>query len=74
MERYADKSGNSGVIRFKAGRDFIKVWFEDAPAPYTYSYASAGSDHVERMKQLARAGEGLCTYITRNVKDDYERR
>ena len=39
---------------------------------YTYSHASAGKQHVEKMKRLASEGQGLSGYISKHVKDRYE--
>jgi hypothetical protein len=64
MHRYKSPSGNSGVLRYDTGRDWIKVEFKDAT--YTYTYKSAGQSHINKMKKLAAAGEGLSTYIARH--------
>ena len=64
------KKTDSGVTAYKIERDNIKVVFGDMV--YTYSYQSAGKEHVENMKQLARHGAGLSTYISKNVKEHYE--
>lgn len=32
-----------------------------------------GKIHVEAMKKLARAGKGLSSYITRHVRDAYDK-
>jgi len=71
MERYSNRSGNSPITYYEAGSNFITVWFEKGKA-YRYSYAKAGSYHVEQMKILAVAGSGLCAYITHNVKYKYD--
>ena len=72
MEKYRNLSGESGVVAYQEGKDFIKVKFMGSEQVYTYSYDSAGIRHVEKMKVLARKGEGLSTYISRYVKDKYE--
>lgn len=71
-ERYKNLAGNSGVLSYKIGADFVMVKFIDHKS-YTYSYKSAGKEHVEKMKSLAREGKGLAGYITRNVRDLYDR-
>lgn len=71
MQRYANLSGDSGVVEYELGRVSIAVKFQDGPT-YLYTYASAGALHVEEMKKLAAAGRGLCTYISRNVRNSYE--
>lgn len=70
MKRYRNLSGNSGVVAYQLGPDSIDVKFQDGRI-YLYTYASAGSVHVETMKRLAADGRGLCTYISRNVREAY---
>ena len=69
FEEYKNEKGNSGVTAFQVGREYITVVFDDTV--YTYNYAETGIKHVEKMKMLAKAGEGLSTYISQNVKDKY---
>ncbi len=71
MKRYANRSGNSGVVAYEIGPDFIDVKFQDGWV-YVYNYASAGASQVERMKTLAASGQGLCTYISQRVKTNFE--
>jgi hypothetical protein len=70
MEKYKNLSGNSGVLAFETGEDYIKVKFKEGPI-YTYDYTSTGRIRVEKMKLLALKGKGLSTYISRKVKNDY---
>jgi hypothetical protein len=70
-ETYADPDGDSSVAAYEIGDDYIRVQFTDGSI-YLYTYASAGSSDIERMKELARAGDGLNSYIMRNAKYDYE--
>lgn len=70
MRRYANLSGNSGVVAYAIGKDSIEVKFEDGGI-YLYTHASAGAIHVEAMKKLALAGKGLSTYIARHVRESY---
>lgn len=72
MKPYKNISGKSGVWAYLIGPDWIKVKFGRNGETYTYSYRSAGIEHVERMKVLAEAGKGLATYINRHVRDLYE--
>lgn len=62
MEAYKNLGGNSAVIAYDMGPDWITVEFFDG-AMYRYTYASAGARHVEEMKRLAVAGRGLNGYI-----------
>ncbi|MDO6580181.1 hypothetical protein Q4491_02390 [Photobacterium sp. 2_MG-2023] len=73
MEIYKDIDNDSGVRGYEIGADYITVWFDGTARPYTYSYASAGSGHVDSMKKLAASGDGLNAYINRNVKFKYVR-
>lgn len=65
MESYANLGGNSSVVAFQNGTDYIKVQFKSGPYTlYTYTYQSAGSSAIEMMKSLARQGHGLNSYIS----------
>lgn len=67
MERYGNLHGNSNVAAYMTGEDFIVVRFMSGRwTDYTYTDASAGSSSVELMKQLARQGYGLNSYISTN--------
>lgn len=70
MERYKNLSGNSGVVAYESGPDFIKIKFRDGGV-YLYNYSVTGKFNVERMKKLAEDGRGLNTFISRNVREDY---
>lgn len=73
MMPYANRSGNSGVVSFEIAEDSISIEFRDGHT-YQYTYSSAGQRNVERMKRLARNGQGLSTFISQNVKNDYARK
>lgn len=73
MQRYANRGGNSNVSGFEISDNSLTVWFKGTARSYTYSYASAGSHNVERMKTLAESGSGLNSYINTNVKFKYVR-
>jgi len=73
MQKYADINNDSGVDSFEINDTSIIVWFKDNSRSYTYSYGVAGSNHVENMKKLAIAGDGLNSYIHHNVKFKYDR-
>ena len=70
MQRYANRSGNSGVVAFATGPRGIAVEFVDGSV-YVYDLDRPGRTHVTEMKRLARAGQGLSTYISREVRDNY---
>jgi len=70
MERYKNINGDSGVIAFEYGAEYIRVQFSTG-AIYLYTYQSAGSHNIERMKALARSGDGLNAYINTYVRNRY---
>jgi hypothetical protein len=72
MQRYADTDRDSGVYGFEISDQAIKVWFKNTGNPYIYSYQKAGSHHVENMKRLAIAGDGLNEYINEHVRKSYD--
>jgi hypothetical protein len=73
VERYQNLAGDSGVVYYETGPNFIKVRFRNG-STYVYDGRQPGSQHVERMKELARAGRGLSTYISQHVREAYSRR
>ncbi len=73
MERYADVDGDSGVTAYEIGPDYIRVQFSTG-AVYLYTYASAGAHNIERMKQLAKGGDGLNAFINTTVRKAYARK
>lgn len=72
MEEYKNINGNSNIKAFSFGKDYITVQFKGG-ALYRYSYKSAGSIKVEKMKKLANQGWGLNSYIMRNARMLYEK-
>ena len=73
MQPYNNLSGNSGIIAYAIGDDYIDVQFHSG-VTYRYSYVSTGMERVEQMKQLAVQGQGLNSFISRFVKTDYAAR
>ena len=67
-----NKNGDSGVIGYDIGHNYIEVWFHNSAKSYKYSYAKAGASHVENMKALAANGVGLNSYINRYVRFKYD--
>lgn len=67
MEIYKNLSGDSGVYAFQIGDDFLVLQFKKG-GTYRYSYGSAGRRNIEQMKVLARRGQGLGTFISKNLK------
>lgn len=73
MERYQNFGGDSSAVAYEIGWDSIVVAFSDGSC-YLYTYQSAGSDYIERMKELAVAGRGLNRFINTYVKYGYAAR
>jgi hypothetical protein len=73
VERYQHLDADSGVAYYESGTDFIRVQFRNG-STYVYDYTRPGIHHVEHMKELARAGKGLTTYISQFVRASYARR
>jgi hypothetical protein len=70
MRPYANLSGDSGIRSYEVGPTFIRIQFHGGD-PYLYTYDSAGRENVERMKELAIAGKGLSTFISRHPSVRY---
>jgi hypothetical protein len=73
MVPYANRGGNSGVRSYEIDDDSIVVEFKDE-SKYLYNYTASGKAHVEEMKRLANAGQGLNSYISRHVKKNYAKK
>lgn len=73
MQRYANRGGDSGVIGFEIDDQSILVEFSDR-SRYLYTYGATGRSNVEKMKDLARRGEGLNEFINRHVRKKYARK
>lgn len=72
MKPYANAQ-HSGAQFYETGPDFIIVRFTDG-SEYLYNYDMPGRLDVENMKRLAKAGEGLATYISQHVQERYAER
>ena len=59
------------MIAYALGSDHIDVQFIDG-AVYIYTNKSAGAANVKHMKELAKQGRGLSTFISTTVKNRYE--
>jgi hypothetical protein len=66
MEEYKNLSGREPIEGFDIESSWIDVQYKDS-AVYRYSHITPGREHVERMKDLARKGEGLADYISANI-------
>ncbi len=70
MKKYGNGRGNSQILSYAITDNSISILLRGG-VEYTYTYTSAGAEHVERMKSLAQAGYGLDEYIQRNVRSKY---
>ncbi len=70
MEQYRNLGGDSGVAAYEIGPGSITVQFKDG-AVYLYTNQSAGAASIAEMQRLARAGQGLNSYISRVVRKGY---
>ncbi|MBU1626622.1 hypothetical protein KKB18_04560 [bacterium] len=66
MQTYRNSSGDSSVIAYENGEDYIIVKFATGMyKTYTYTNISAGITTIRKMQQLADYGRGLNSYIQR---------
>ena len=63
-------SGDSNVVAFEIEDSSTKVKFGDGSI-YLYTSGSAGVAILGRMKQLAKAGQGLNSFISKVVRKGY---
>jgi hypothetical protein len=70
MTPYKNLGGDSGVSSYEIGSDYIIVEFRDGAA-YLYNNESAGAGNIVKMKELAIAGVGLNSFISKVVKKGY---
>jgi len=73
MEHYKNLGGDSGVVAYEIGPGSITVQFKDGSA-YFYTDQSAGAASIAEMQRLAKAGQGLNSFINRVVKKGYARK
>ncbi|WP_413484502.1 hypothetical protein [Morganella psychrotolerans] len=70
MEQYQNRGGDSGVVGFDIENDSITVQFRDNSL-YLYNSIRPGLVEVNHMKELARAGRGLNSYISRTIRKNF---
>jgi len=70
LVRYEDARGDSGIAAYALGPDSITVRFKHG-GTYLYTAASTGRNHINAMKKLAVSNDGLNTYISQQVRDNY---
>jgi hypothetical protein len=65
MKRYGDIDGDSGILAYDYGDDWVKVQFKGGRT-YEYQASKIGPAHISTMKKLADRGDGLNAYIMNN--------
>ncbi len=72
MKSYKDLGGDSGVLGYEYGDDWISVQFKHG-GTYLYRANRIGAAHLATMKRLADTGDGLNSYINTHpeVKKGY---
>ena len=65
MKKYTNDTRKSPITHYEIGEEFIRVKFRKALIEYDNQTHS--KIHVDKMKTLAKSGEGLSRYITKNV-------
>jgi hypothetical protein len=73
MQRYKNRSGESGVVAYDIDAGQITVEFRNGER-YLYTEDSAGAANIARMQALAQAGHGLSSFISQHVHDRYARK
>ena len=73
FRRYGNHGNRAGIEAFALLARGIAIRFGDGSV-LLYDRDCPGQQHVERMKELARAGGGLGTYISRHVGRRYASR
>lgn len=65
MKAYRNINGDSGISAYDYGDDWINVQFKGGNT-YEYQASKIGQAHINAMKTLADAGDGLNSYIRLN--------
>jgi hypothetical protein len=73
MKRYRNLDGHSGVSAYDCGDGFIRIRFVNGDT-YEYTDEATGREHIAKMQQLAQAGLGLATYVSRFAHEAYARK
>lgn len=73
MQRYLNRNGESGVLAYELGPDWIAVKFAEG-AVYRYDAERPGRSAVAEMKRMAEQGQGLSSYNSRVVQKNYAKK
>ena len=70
LENYMDLSGGGGITGYKFLQKgiILQCKLKDL---YLYDFNKPGKQHIEQMKIVAEEGQGLTTYVNKNVRDNY---
>ncbi|MCW8877498.1 MAG: hypothetical protein OQK51_10620 [Kangiellaceae bacterium] len=73
MVQYKNLGGDSNVLAYEQGEDFIRIAFKDSSV-FLYTVESAGIMNIQNMNLLAKQGKELNAYINRYVRYLYAAR
>ncbi|MDR3048819.1 MAG: hypothetical protein LBV16_03130 [Elusimicrobiota bacterium] len=73
MKQYLNLNGKSGIEAYEIGDTYVAIKFKKTNKIYTYSYHLAKKHNVDNMKNLAEKGQGLNSYIMKNVRNLYDK-
>jgi hypothetical protein len=73
MQRYKNCSGESGVVAYDIDTGSITVQFSGGDR-YLYTDDSVGAANLAEMQRLAASGRGLCSFISRVIRNRYARK
>jgi hypothetical protein len=71
MKPYKNHDRDTGVVAYEFTKNGIYVKFKNGPV-YLYTIESAGKAAISKMKECAKAGDGLTTYINQHVREHYQ--
>lgn len=70
MQRYRDTDGESSILAYESGPDYLRVQFSDGSI-LRYTTASVGPRHLDEMQRRATEGEALEQYLTMHAKNKH---
>lgn len=70
MQQYENLDGDSKVLAFEIGHDFIIIQFKEG-SMFLYNHDKTGVSITEQMKRLAFSGNGLDNFIELHVKGNH---
>jgi len=73
MQQYSGDEHDTGVAAYNLDADSITVLFKEGWY-YLYDAKKPGIGHVKKMKELAKQGSGLSTYISQHVRENYQKK